>query len=67
MAAVALVAAVVFIVAPLPAQLLDYRPVTSVRLLDREGTSLWLTLARGRLNYEIHNQDDQHQRGAARR
>ncbi len=46
---------------------IDESSLETVRLLDREGASLWLALARSRLNYEIHNQDDQRQRATSRR
>ncbi len=35
---------------------IDESSLETVRLRDREGTSVWLALARSRLNYEIHNQ-----------
>ncbi len=44
---------------------IDESSLEKVRLLDREGASLWLALARSRLNYEIRNSDEQ--RAAARR
>ena len=38
---------------------IDESSLETVRLLNREGASLWLALARSRLNYEIHDQADQ--------
>ena len=37
---------------------IDESSLETVRLLNREGASLWLALARSRLNYEIRNQDN---------